>query len=572
MSLHVFWNNLRRSLVLLLVAVTAALAAYAGEAREDFSSKPWALREHYVFSFDSNTARFLYGSDNAEWTIEFEGIGKFVDKARASLTLATGQEIFLDEFDKGNARRERFTTEVGAGNHFSADLPERDGIKVRHQVSVHNTYPFLIIRMHVTNTGEEPFGIKKLSPAIFGPGCLKNVSGHMESVIRRVDMRAGYAAFDRNANSSLAFFHDPQHLRTIGLGVLPLNIARSGINLEPFGGSWQGEIASEFDPPIVLAPGESLSADPVFITFSVPKPEEVETYFTWTRSNLPRPNMPDDTPRFWCTVEEGASADALYAAAERWGRAGVRHALVPGAWESRPGSLEGARPRYPKNMQAVASTIEGMRMTPGLTVDPLAAIEGGPSYAAAMGGQTWLNLAHPEGYAQAVANMRQVAGWGFQFFVVQKSLIPDEVLRAFNMTRTQADALALEAMADAAPGLPVFPSSATTLRDNLDDWLEAAGCTSRLWEYRIASGPVRFDTSGISTLSEDVAMVMTFFGGPIELLGLPHRDLASQIRLIERRLAQPIDVLQRAPKMWLVAEDGSESGNRTLITFPRTSS
>ncbi|HQM48630.1 MAG TPA: hypothetical protein PLJ71_08065 [Candidatus Hydrogenedentes bacterium] len=555
-----------------VLVVLVALPAFAAAEKEDFSAKPWDLREHYIFSFDQANARFLYGSDNAEWSIEFEGIGTFIDKARASITFADGAETRLVDFDKGEADREHFDTPMGSGNHFCADLPERNGIKVRHMVSVHNEYPFLIIRMEVTNTGQAPIEIAKMSPAIFGPDCIKNVSGQMQAAIRRIDMRAGYAVFDRGAKSSLALFHDPAKEKTIGLGVLPLNIARSGINLEPYGGSWQGDIASVFEPPVKLEPGKSLSADPVFVTFSVPKPEEVETYFTWTRSNLPRPSTQPDAPRCWCTVEEDSGADALYAAAAKWAEAGVRYALVPAAWESRPGSLEGARPRYPKTMQTVAAALGAMEMAPGITVEPLAATKGGEAFSAAMAGQTWLNLSHPEGRAQAVANMRQVAGWGFKFFVVQKSPIPDEVLRAFNMTRAQADALAHEVVAEAAGDLPVFPSSATALKDGLEDWLEAAGCTSRLWEYQIAAGPVRFDTSGVRSLSPDVCTVMAFFGGPIELLGLPHRELVPQIAAIKHQVAQPVDIMQRSPRTWLVAGDEAGKGERTQVTFPKSSS
>jgi hypothetical protein len=562
-----------RCLILLLVLAAGmpAAPAFAGEEQQDFSAMPWALRDHYVISFSEKQAEFLYGSDNAQWSIEFEGDGEFVDKAGASLTLADGTEVSLTEFGRGKSDREKFTTAMGPGNHFSADLPAKDGIKVRHRISVHREYPFLIIRMELTNQREEPLEIREMSPVIFGPGCLKNVSGGMESVIRRVDMRGGYALFDPDAKSSLAFFHDAGSERTIALGVLPLNVARCGINLQPYEGSWQGEIASVFDPPLKLAPGETVSADPVFITFSVPKPEEVETYFTWTQSNLKRPGTTPDAPRSWCTVDEDGGASDLYRTAEKWAEAGVLHALVPAAWESRPGSLEGARPRYPQNMGSVASTLAGMKIKPGITVDPLAATEGAEAYAASMGGQTWLNLSHPEGRAGAVANMRRLAGWGFKFFVVQESLIPDEVLKAFDMTRVQADALALEVMAEAAGDLPVFPSAAATLKADLDTWLEAAACTSRLWEYQIAAGPVRFDASGVRDVSQDVRTVMTFYGGPIEVVGTPHRDLVGQVAGMKHRIAQPIDVMQRAPRTWRVAEEDTTTGEKTVMTFPKSS-
>ena len=369
-----------------MAVVLTALPATAGEEKQDFSALPWALRDHYVFSFDENRAQFLYATDNAEWTIQFEGLGEFIEKARASITLGDDTVIPLADLDKGAADRERADTPMGGCSDFRSDFPERNGLKVLHRVSVQNEYPFLVVRMEVTNAGQTPLEIKKMSPAIFGPGCMKNVSGKMESAIRRLDMRAGYAAFDRTAKSSLAFFRDPANDRTIALGVVPLNIARSGINLEPFEGTWQGEIASVYDPPVRLEPGASLAADPVFITFSVPKPEDVETYFTGCAANSPAP------PR--CgrpgsgTVEDDAGAGPCTRAGKC--RRGVKHALVPGTWRS--GRWK-ERPRYPKSIQSVAAALAG-RDDAGHQVDPPATTEGGEAFAASMG-QMWLSLSHP---------------------------------------------------------------------------------------------------------------------------------------------------------------------------------
>ena len=68
-------------------------------------------------------------------------------------------------------------------------------------------------------------------------------------------------------------------------------------------------------------------------------------------------------------------------------------------------------------------------------------------------------------------------------------------------------------------------------------------------------------------LSDEVCTVMAFFGGPIELVGAPHRDLASQIAGIKRRVAQPVDIMQRAPRTWLVSNGESGSGEKTQMTF-----
>jgi hypothetical protein len=254
------------------------------------------------------------------------------------------------------------------------------------------------------------------------------------------------------------------------------------------------------------------------------------------------------------TVDEGESLDGLHAAVGQWAGSGITSALVPADWEGVPGSLEGAVPRYPKSMAGVAQAFRATGFTPGITVDPLAVQGGNADWTCASAdGQRWLNPAAPDGMAYGIEQMKKVAGWGFAFFAVAPSGVPDDILKHFNMSRARANALAYEIMATAAPDAPVVPASRATLDASRDGWLAAADATCRLREYNGLIGAVRLDAKLVDSVSAETLAAMAFYGGPIEVIGSPSRTLQNQLgRILPRPhwFARAIDAASPAPKLW----------------------
>ena len=522
---------------------------------------PWTLREHYSFTVEKST--LYYAADNAEWQVTVEGAGPVIDKARFQITLADGTVLDSLSLGKATAEYDRFTDALGDGMLFSTTFPEKDGLLVRHRMSVNSERPFVLITLGLGNNSDKPIEITKIAPVVIGPGGIANLTPGADMMSRHVSFRGTCPVFDKNAPPSLAIFNDSARDITLCLGALPQGIAASHVEFQSNG----GQVVCEYDPPIRLAPGEKIESNPIWVSVGLPHPVDVDVLNAWTASLMPRlgPNpaaadatLNQDVPRSWITVEEGKPLSELVQSLERWSAIKPQGVLVPISWEGRPGSLEGAVPRYPKNMSKAASDLRGPGIKAGLTIDPLLTNEGSPDWTAqSADGCSWLNLSAPEARAHAVERMKKVAGWGFDFFAIAPSAIPAEVLKHFNMTRVQADQLAFAVMMEAAGNRPVLPTAAYTAKADLDLWLEVAASSICMATYGIVPGPVRLDVNGVNELSDELLTAMTFFGGPVELLDRAKPKVVdalarffSQNRFNER----PIDAAKCPPRVWYVPQ------------------
>ena len=363
---------------------------------------------------------------------------------------------------------------------------------------------------------------------------------HSELVLGKHSGRAGLAqrceemgfklGSDEVASLYEKFIELAGRKTTIAVGILQSGHMDSSIRLDPSGGSWQGSVECVFDPPLLLQPGETVEADPVWISFGTPDLPRVLQFFSWSKSVQPSPSQGNAIPHSWITVEKGEGADKLYRVARDWSRSGVRHVLVPSMWEGRPGSLKGAAPNYPRNMKQVADAIRGMGMKPGITVDPLKIARGAAEWSVLTDDRTrWINPSIPEGREAGVEQMKELVAMGYTFFVVERSLIPNAVLRHFNMTRAEADLLAFDMMAGAARGRPVLPSATLRLRHDDRHWATMAASTAWLAEYHVAAGPVRIITDGMTEIPPALSNALREFAGPIEIAGSPKSKLRNQL-------------------------------------------
>ena len=555
----------------LLLAACALLAPVVAPAAEGLASEerlPWALREHYTITREK--ADFVYGADCAEWKLEVEGIGAVVESAKSRVVLEDGTVLDPMLMSNGTGSIKRFETDFGPGVIYSVEMPPQDGLVLRHSASVHRTRAFNLLRLEVRNEGSAPVRVASIEPALFE---VQGLSPSARVGQRNLSVRGPYPVPVDGLEGMLAVVRDPGHGFALAIGCLPMRVVASTVTAAQHAEGWRIAARSTFDPPVEIGPGESLECDPVWLTVSVPTLPEIDMIYAWTHSILPKPDFGDKMPWQWVTVGAGAPASDLYAAAESWKEAGVRHALVPPSWEAVPGSLTGARPAYPKDMAEVAAALKAKGATPGLTIDPLAVQSGDAAWSAVSAdGQRWLNPGHPEGLRIGANRLRQVVQWGFEFFVVERSPIPDEVLRHFNLTRLQADAHAFRMMSDAAPGLPVLPAAAMNVPANVASWLSVSAATSRLREYRVPSGPVRFRAGRVGKLDDALLTAMLFYGGPVEFVGRCAPQLRDQLAGALSHsyvAARPLTVTP-APKLWHVLVNSGDGSHQRegVVMFP----
>ncbi len=549
---------------LIVVSPLVSLGTAVGE-----DPLPWALRDTYKVNYGDYT--FSFAGDWGEWKIEHIEGNAVIETAQARIILADGRSLYPFDAGKGSGGATRITeSDFGTGITYSVVSPNYNGVQFTQSVSLHRGNPFLLLRVAMTNMGDAPIEIAEINPAMFSVSGLGLRSTHG---MRHMRARGPYLGPDMGMSPFLGLFTDPDVNFTLAVGTLPLGRSESTTEVSRQDTSWQVTARNVYRPTIQLEPGDTIESDPVWISFSIPRPSDVDMYYTYAHSQLPRPESMARAPRHWISVPAGSTADDLYRAVDHWARSGIRHALVPALWQDASGALEGARPAYPRQMSNVASSLRGKGVAPGLTIDPLLTDEGDPSWSVSTDeGQTWINPSHRAARSAAVDRLQELAAWGFEFFAVEASLIPDDVLRTFNLTRKEADALAFEIMADAAGDLPVVPTAALDIRPDLTAWLNVSGATSRLREYGMVAGPVRFDATGIDRFDDALLTAMMFYGGSIEFKGVPSSGLVSQIaRIISAPhvAARPLSI-EQTPRQWQVhySETATAPERQGIVLFP----
>ncbi|NUM54112.1 MAG: hypothetical protein HUU46_10750 [Candidatus Hydrogenedentes bacterium] len=543
--------------VLVIIVGAASIPAFAGAKSKDApmpepKDLPWNLRDHYTFT--PERYEFIYGGDNGQWSLTLKGKGELLDKVNASVTFADGRVVDGVTLGVGVTNRQKLTAELGEGIEYIVNIPAKDGISMRHSVMYHNAHPFYVVRTQIKNEGAAPVEISKISPIVIQPGSFKVLSAQTTANYRRFAMQGPCPAFAPDSAPYAVFMHDPAVNETIAFGSLTNGRADTTVDMQAFSGAWQGGVTSTFDPPVRVEPGQTLDADPAWICYIMQVPSDVDLYYAQAHLNFPKPSNPKAVPNAWVTVKDGESLSALQSARANWH--GIDAALVPVTWEGRPGSLEGASPDWPRDMKSAASQLKQGNGAAGITVDPLVVSSGNDAFTAkSEDGRIWVNPASAEGMEFGITNMKKVAGWGFDFYVVAPSRIPNEVLKHFNIPRARANALAFDMMLKAAGGAPVFASANGALSDKRDEWLEAAAATARLAEYGVPSGPVRLDGSAAKNIDDETALAVAFCGAPIEVVGNPSPSVRSTIaEAVSKRdfFARPLDIAGPAPKLWQV--------------------
>jgi len=523
---------------------------------------PWSLRDKYTFT--NGKMVLMYAVESSELRLVVEGLSAIIDDAGFRITFADGSSVDAAALGKAETEREAFTSDLGAGTRFWTEYPAKDGLQVRHALHINKERPGMFVTLTLSNVGDKPLEIAKICPFIVGPSGIRGLSKEVSATARRFSFRGPFPVFDSKGPVSFNIFHDSTNQIGFTLGVLPMGISTANAEFrstEP--GVWRGEVSCVYDPPIRIEPGKKIESDPLWLTTNTSSAAKADLDYSWATSVKPHPDYGPDAPNAWITVDEGGGIDDLCKAVNSWSGAMIKHALIPGDWEGRPGSLQGSAPRYPKNMEKAAAQIDAMGMKPGITVDPLLTDEAGSAFAAASSdGRRWVNVSHPDGRKSAIERMKKVAGWGFQFFVVRFSDIPSEVLKQFNMTRTQANSTALAVMAEAAGSRPVFPSTSGSVGPTLDAWLEVAACSNRMAEFGVTPGPVRFVPGNRGGLDDAVVAAMLLFNGPIEFAGVPSGDLLKTLASsvpAERVMARPVDAASVTPRLWQVHLTGPNS-------------
>jgi hypothetical protein len=535
-------------------AKSKAKAKPASKKAEDApphpSTLPWSIRGQYGIGY--NDLSFVYSTDNAEWRIVRNETEVLVDNVGMTITLGDGSVVNVADFLRGSTDFKEMNDASGKYRQFWVQMAPRAGLDVRHWVDRYSDKPYLILRSEITNVSDKPVTIREVTPAVLEGKDLV-LTPEAVAVKRPVVRRGDYVLYDPSATRYM-LFNDPGKKFMLGVGSFFETGTPVSVSLEKKDTAWQGKITCDYSPGHVLKPGEKLKVEPVLFNFFMPKPTDVDIAYALALSTLPQPAAP--APPAWVTVAPTESAQALLATVDAWGGSDVKHALVPAPYSGAEG--------YPYDAKQLARELRSRKMTPGIAIDPLG-VRGAAENLTVAGadGRRWINPALPEARDFAAQQLKTLVDYGYGFFVVAPSAIPDAALLAIGVSRNEADDLAFDIAASAAGSLPVVPAPAATLGNEVDAWLEADAPTSRLRTHNVAVGPVRVDVAKLGDPSDGLQMAIAMYPGPLELVGMPS-GLAKKLFPQPVTFAQPLDV-QQVPKLWHAQEKVVRSGPRSMV-------
>lgn len=512
----------------LVVAVMAVTLVWGTAHADDV---PWALRDHYTA--DYGTVSFKYARDNGEWTVLGENIGTIVNNVRTVVKLADGTTLDFMRYKDAKAEVGKFSSDLGSGRYVALTFPPRNNLALRHRIEIYQNRPFVMLNVEIANAGSKPLRIAEIKSVDVMAKGVNNIdsNGRMES--KSMPAVHVYPVQDDEHPDSLVYFEIGSPKILLGIGVIPAGRARSSVAFNATKEAWIGGVTSRFEPAVDLQPGKRLAADAVWVSFAATTGRQMEEYYTWTRSALRNGALVPEAPRFWLTTPPGSSLDDLYAVVKEWGDSDVTHVLVPAAWEGQPGSMKGAQPRYPKDMSEVVKGLIKEKKVPGITVDPLLADENGNRWTVkGADGRYWINPLDKSGRAYAVKRLRAFVDWGFQFFTVTASQIPDAVLQKFGLTRTEADERAFAIMLEAADGWPVLPAARMRITPGSKEWREAVESSELNGKYGLFAGPVQVDLGNARSLDQTFSQNLRDYAGAVELVGKPTENAQKQLAQI----------------------------------------
>lgn len=562
-------------LLCLLLAASWAPAASKSKKKDepdpDLMKATWQLRDRYAF--DAEHASLVYFNDNSEWRVMGKDGTWLIQGVNFEIVLGDGKVVRSTELGTARMEREKSEGPFGRGINYCTHFTTPDGLSISYRMGSYLEYPFNMAEIRLKNDGTAPIAVASVKPVVIAPGGIANADGKTLLKTRALNTRGGVPVYAPDKAPLGAAIQFPERRVNVLVGVVPMQEADSGANFTQTNGVWQGDITCDYSPPIRLAPGQTVTVPPVFISFGHSNMSRADLYYSWVFSNAPRAKWTAKTPTSWAGVEEGKSLDDLLAVANDLKGCGVTHALIPANWEKKAGSLEGNSPQFPKKIGSAAATLRSAGMNPGLTIDPLAVQDLKKEWVVdSQDGLSWLNPKIVEARAAAVKRLSDVLKEGFGFVVVQPSAIPAAVLSQLELTGAEADRIAFQIASEAAGDMPVLPSAAGTLDRDLDAWLEAAAASSRMAEYAVASAPVRFHAGG-DELGETLLAAMRLWGGPIEIVGHASPAVRSDLARLNARgriSGRPVDSVSRGPKLWQIHPSNDKAGylGEVIVAFP----
>lgn len=265
-----------------LIALQLTLIpAFAAPPASDLPEKlPWTLREHYTFCGEG--LRLDYAKDNAEWRIKiFEEDSetsrmypKLVLKdVGFSIDIKDGPVLTNDVLGQAGETtmlREAYNCDLlGKGTIYAVKFAPHDGLVVQHTLLTMSRWNFIRLTIKITNQGDTPVAINKISPIIIP-------SGNYPDLTENAVISTGTLRFEDNKPvqtgegpvNSIRILDPPRQV-TLLMGFLPSGRSACEFKKYPVGPPVEGVFECVYTPAETIPPGGSYETDPISIGYGI---------------------------------------------------------------------------------------------------------------------------------------------------------------------------------------------------------------------------------------------------------------------------------------------------------------
>ena len=358
--------------------------------------------------------------------------------------------------------------------------------------------------MELRNDGFVPLEIAVIRPAVMERGAITPAAQQAKLESLHVAQRGGLPTLDDTTEPTLIRMEFDSPRTAVGIGILPFGATEPSVVLDRSEEQWVGSVGVRFTPPLSLPPGASVRSDPVWLGVDDGISNYIRESYSWCHTVSPSARRSVDAPTSWVTMASNDPVDRLYDSARAWQRHDVNAALVP------------------SDIREVVSALRAIGMETGVVYDPLAAGDAkAGTILTAANGSRWFAPSDRRAIEAAAAHVATLTSLGLRFYVVEPSVIPDDVLKQAGITRQEADMFAFGVLTQVAGDSPVIPSASMSLGNEPARWRAAADATAGYAKLQLLTAPIQLDAAQLTEVTPALVDSIGAFEGPIEILGIP---------------------------------------------------
>ncbi len=460
---------------------------------------PWALRHRYTCSWEDMGIDF--DEFNGDWRIFSTSPDSYVENTVIEgygpiIYLESGEVIEAYQIGNAVTERESIDSVFGNGKNFTATFPVKDGVLIKQRVTTFNNYSFVVFTTSITNNGQSPIYVRKIRVLGF-PKAAGNLHRNVGKItLLPVENIAGFWRYAEKGNSQVLEIASIDGMKHILFAVVSIGKGKSRIVFTDESSASEGNIECEYNPPVLLKPGEVIESEPVVVSFG--------NYYGKLLSNVcwgvsgisqavSKNSFPGKARRWIQPLSEKSTQLSLQRIAEFSKSVGIDDILVPEGWENPPGSCKGDSKKYGSNMKSVVNALKGGKnLNVGLVLNPWVVPVGSEHSIDTNEGYAIANYTSPEGIKVAERRWSKIKDWGINF-ILCKANVPEKVLRELNSTNEEAAIIGIRELSRFFEKVAVYPVFSDNVISSKDTLLKYVGFVSYAYESGSGIAPSMVD-------------------------------------------------------------------------------